>query len=617
MSSTVSLPSSFALPAQSVLNANLLLSGVPEELAALPVGTELPAVLMPPESSADFPVLNVTMPDGFVIEIPVKLNKIPTAPIEVSLKIAAKEAKDLLSVQIKHLPNVPDAPKALETGQTVSSAGAGHPYSSTIFEATPLQTLPESAVQNLPPQIAKTVAETSRILDPNVKISFVLVSDSVQETEGLPQVQPSENFVQPSQANNKIAAPQTEGSVRNVTLLQNGKEDLSLSKTEQKIYDAVDKILRPSAQKEDFSPVLMREVQPASGKATPVSEQIFEKSVLSSLSESPKEALGAAARITAAKDTLPLPTETEDGTQKRNQEASPRLLFVPKTGTILKGTVFSYGSDSSAVIATKIGILALENNVKLPDLTPVTVKITDVRLPTLLERDPLPAERNTWTILNHALETLKQTDEAAYDAFKAVLPQTGNKLPALMISFMQAAVREGATVRSRLGEANIAALQKTASGQQILKRLEREFSTSAKKATDGQNVWKGWDIPLLSGSAVEPVSLFLQRPPEDAERHEKCAPLQNAVRFVLDMNLSRLGKIQLEGIAGRQKQRFDLIIRHRNDMPPEFEPTVRALFVKTLDALSYAGNLKISKTEEFIDLRPAAETDTAKRGMLV
>ena len=610
MSSTVSLPSSFALPAQSVLNANLLLSGVPEELAALPVGTELPAVLMPPESSADFPVLNVTMPDGSVIEIPVKLNKIPTAPIEVSLKIAAKEAKDLLSVQIKHLPNVPDAPKALEAGQTVSSAGTGHPYSSTIFEATPLQTLPESAVQNLPPQIAKTVAETSRILDPNVKISFVLVSDSVQETEGLPRIQPFES-------NNKIAASQTEGSVKNVTLLQNGKEDLSLSKTEQKIYDAVDKILRPSAQKEDFSPVLMREIQPASGKATPVSEQIFEKSVLSSLSESPKEALGAAARITAAKDMLPLPTETEDGTQKRNQEASPSLLFVPKTGTILKGTVFSYGADSSAVIATKIGILALENNVKLPDLTPVTVKITDVRLPTLLERDPLPAERNTWTILNHALETLKQTDEAAYDAFKAVLPQTGNKLPALMISFMQAAVREGATVRSWLGEANIAALQKTASGQQILKRLEREFSTSAKKATDGQNVWKGWDIPLLSGNVVEPVSLFLQRPPEDAERREKYAPLQNAVRFVLDMNLSRLGKIQLEGIAGRQKQRFDLIIRHRNDMPPEFEPTVRALFVKTLDALSYAGNLKISKTEEFIDLRPAAETDTAKRGMLV
>ena len=610
MSSTVSLPSSFALPAQSVLNANLLLSGVPEELAALPVGTELPAVLMPPESSADFPVLNVTMPDGSVIEIPVKLNKIPTAPIEVSLKIAAKEAKDLLSVQIKHLPNVPDAPKALEAGQTVSSAGTGHPYSSTIFEATPLQTLPESAVQNLPPQIAKTVAETSRILDPNVKISFVLVSDSVQETEGLPRIQPFES-------NNKIAASQTEGFVKNVTLLQNGKEDLSLSKTEQKIYDAVDKILRPSAQKEDFSPVLMREIQPASGKATPVSEQIFEKSVLSSLSESPKEALGAAARITAAKDTLPLPTETEDGTQKRNQEASPRLLFVPKTGTILKGTVFSYGADSSAVIATKIGILALENNVKLPDLTPVTVKITDVRLPTLLERDPLPAERNTWTILNHALKTLKQTDEAAYDAFKAVLPQAGNKLPALMISFMQAAVREGATVRSWLGEANIAALQKTASGQQILKRLEREFSTSAKKATDGQNVWKGWDIPLLSGNVVEPVSLFLQRPPEDAERHEKYAPLQNAVRFVLDMNLSRLGKIQLEGIAGRQKQRFDLIIRHRNDMPPEFEPTVRALFVKTLDALSYAGNLKISKTEEFIDLRPAAETDTAKRGMLV
>lgn len=185
---------------------------------------------------------------------------------------------------------------------------------------------------------------------------------------------------------------------------------------------------------------------------------------------------------------------------------------MPKTGTILKGTVFSYGSDSSAVIATKIGILALENNVKLPDLTPVTVKITDVRLPTLLERDPLPAERNTWTILNHALETLKQTDEAAYDAFKAVLPQAGNKLPALMISFMQAAVREGATVRSWLGEANIAALQKTASGQQILKRLEREFSTSAKKPPTDKTFGKDGTFLCCREVSSNPFLCFCNAP---------------------------------------------------------------------------------------------------------
>lgn len=598
MSSTVSLPPSFAMPAQPSATANLILSSVPPGLQSLPAGTELPAVLTPPATSADLPVLNVTLPDGTEIAIPVKLNKIPAASANVTLKIVGAEAKDMLSVQIRHATRtVPPARSPVPFAPTDAAAPQLEP---PVLEAVPLRSLPPSAIEKLPPEIVGTVFEASKqTLPPDVKISFVILPENSEPPQtplppapNVPDGETATPFRAPLPSvfetpDEGISPAVRNDALKNVTLLQNPKTDFIPTEAEQKIYETVGGILKPPAAAKEFSPVLLREAS-------------------------------------VTKPFLPPRDFPPDGTDKspdgasarQNADTRPPLPFEPKPNMLLKGTVFSLSPDEPTMVATKIGILALSDGVRLPPLSAVTLKITDVKLPLPSENEFLPAERNTWTILNHALETLKQTDETAYEAVKALLPRTGDKLPALMLSFMKAAA-EGATLRSWLGEANVAALQKTPSGAGILKRLEREFSTSAKKATDGQNAWKGWDIPLLSGSVVEPVSLFLQRPPEDAERREKYAPIQNAVRFVLDMNLTRLGKMQMEGIAGRQKRRFDLIIRHQSDLPPEFEPTVRALFVKTLDALSYAGNLKISKTEEFIDLRPENESGAARRGVLV
>lgn len=602
MSSTVSLPPSFAMPAQPSVTANLILSSVPPELQSLPAGTELPAVLIPPATSADLPVLSVTLPDGTEIAIPVKLNKTPAVSANVTLKIVGNEAKDLLAVQIRHTPQTAAPAPAPDISVPAAPVLTDAPpaFEPPLLEAVPLRPLPPSAIGKLPPEIVGTVFESSKHpLPPELKISFVILPETEEPHQTAAPNAP-ENITRPALPENPIPSVPLKtdpvGNVssafqktifENVTLLQNPKTDFIPTETEQKIYEAVGEILKPPAATKEFSPVLLREAAPSK---TPVARP----PVLPETAE------------TGTPDTAPV----------RNAEARESRPIELKPNLLLKGTVFSLSPDEQTMIATKLGVLALTDKVQLPPLSVITMKITDVKLPMPSENEFLPAERNTWTILNHALESLKQTDETAYETVKNLLPQTGNKLPALMLSFMQAA-SEGASLRSWLGEANVAALQRTPSGANLLKRLEREFSTSAKKATDGQNSWKGWDIPLLSGSVVEPVSLFLQRPPEDAEKHEKYAPIQNAVRFVLDMNLTRLGKMQMEGIAGRQKRRFDLTIRHQSDLPPEFEPTVRSLFIKTLDALSYAGNLKIAKTEEFIDLRPENESGAVRRGVLV
>ena len=84
------------------------------------------------------------------------------------------------------------------------------------------------------------------------------------------------------------------------------------------------------------------------------------------------------------------------------------------------------------------------------------------------------------------------------------------------------------------------------------------------------------------------------------------------MRFVVDLSLSRLGKIQLEGLAHRQNRTFSLTIRTQNVLPDGAEAHIKFLFTQTLSALSYAGGVQVRQTNDFIDFAPL---ETAKTGV--
>ena len=272
----------------------------------------------------------------------------------------------------------------------------------------------------------------------------------------------------------------------------------------------------------------------------------------------------------------------------------------------MKAVVVKPSPDSKPVLLTEAGVIVPTETVALPPLTPVAVKITEIVAPVVEQ----PAEKTVWTVLSDALKTIERTDAPAFENFKAVLPSISPKLPALMLSYVKAASKN-IPLETWLGEQNAAAIRKTQGGEVLLKRLEREFTP--KKAADRQETpWKSFDIPFLTGTAIEPVSLYLQRPPEDLERRTAGQKSGGGVRFVVDLSLSRLGKIQLEGLAHRQNRTFSLTIRTQNALPDGAEAHIKFLFTQTLSALSYAGGVQVRQTNDFIDFAPL---ETAKTGV--
>ena len=623
MSSPVTSFQALGLTAPSAFSTAVTLVDAPEQLRALPAGSVLPAVLTPPETPDQTPVLTLDAPDGEQLVLQIKPAHVPSVPTPVTIKILPPEFKEAVSFRIHFSAPLPDIGEAAQT----MAAPPETTHAAPVFAAVKPVAAQAFVVRSVPEQVAALIAK---------------IDDVPLETPLPPDVPVAVELTPEQNALPVLTRPQTPDI----------PADLTKAPLPQKGADELVTIIEMPRGEPETPPLPAQQQQPPLSAAPTVSVSTF--------SPPPADAPSVPARTPAAPvtdtPTAPVPTQTpsapviaavsapdpavfesaplSDIPAKPAADTPPPLPFQPPEpavkdaprspasadgAPVLKGVVFHPDDDRPVLIATKSGALVLETAVRLPHLTPVSVKILPSAVPDApaLEKTPLPEFKNTWTVLTHALDTLRRTDESAFEAVKAVLPQTGGKLPALMLSYMNAAAR-GVSFSDFIGEANVAALAKTENGATLLKRLEREFSTSAKKATDGKNGWKGWDIPLLSGSVVEPVSLYLQRPNENEFRRAQTDRKQAGVRFAVDINLTRLGKMQLEGLAHRQTRRFDLILRHQNALPPDFDAAVRGIFTQTLTALNYTGTVKVDKTDDFIVFAPDTdENDALKRGVLV
>lgn len=606
MSSPVTSFQALGSTAPTAFSTAVTLVDAPEQLRALPAGSVLPAVLTPPETPDQTPVLTLDAPDGEQLVLQIKPAHVPSVPTPVTIKILPPEFKEAVSFRIHFSAPLPDIGEAAQT----MAAPPETTHAAPVFAAVKPVAAQAFVVRSVPEQVAALIAKIDDVpletpLPPDVPVAVELMP----EQNALPVLTRPQTPDIPADLT-KAPLPQ-KGADELVTIIEMPRGEPETpplpAQQQQPPLSAA-----PTVSVSTFSPPPADAPSvPAQTPSAPViaavsapDPAVFESAPLSHIPANP-----------AADTPPPLPFQPPEPAVKD----APRSPAAADGAPVLKGVVFHPDDDRPVLIATKSGALALDTAVRLPHLTPVSVKVFPPAVfdAPVLEKTPLPEFKNTWTVLTHALDTLRQTDESAFEAVKAVLPQTGGKLPALMLSYMNAAAR-GVSFSDFIGEANVAALAKTENGATLLKRLEREFSTAAKKATDGKNAWKGWDIPLLSGSVVEPVSLYLQRPNTDEFRRVQTDRKQAGVRFAVDINLTRLGKMQLEGLAHRQTRRFDLILRHQNALPPDFDAAVRGIFTQTLTALNYTGTVKVDKTDDFIVFAPDTdENDALKRGVLV
>lgn len=631
MSDAVSGFSALPLMQQTALSDKAVLFDPPESLAALPFATEIPALILPAGNGVRQPVLQIVTDAGETVSIPVRPPFLITRPLRLNVRVLPNDAQNAVTFKMLFPTKPRAAPDPVRTLSDAKNVRNDPPEQAVRPPAAAVQpAVPETPPVAVEGFVMRSVPDKLAELFPDL----VPPKDAMTAAPGISQVfmelTPDDNAVsafgeRPSAAPADPIAPATPTPAREADVVPNIVIKMpEADEPAPKTAAAPEKPASPAPDAAGKAPF----PAPSATQPTTAADPRFPvKPDAAAKPSEPHQPFSAVK--TPAPSAPPAAPQTEPAQQNARpafkpdapKPEQPQTQPLPareqpvrfETGAAMKGVVYKPESSLPALIATKAGVVAAVKDIPLPHMTPVVVKITALAPPPELsdipEQDTPVPFKNPWTVLSHALETLQAADVEAFEEMIAVLPKAGDKLPALMMNFMSAATRS-VPFTAWLGEDVVAALRKTEKGERLLRRLEKEFSAEPKKATDRSgSAWKGWNVPVLSGSVVEPVSLYLQRPPQDDNNAAASAKSRitgtDSVRFVLDLRLSRLGKLQLEGLAHRKNKTFNLTVRHTDDLPASFETDIRTIFTNTLDALAYAGTVRVLQTDDFIDFSPA------------
>ncbi|HIJ42503.1 MAG: hypothetical protein QF511_02635 [Rhodospirillales bacterium] len=276
-------------------------------------------------------------------------------------------------------------------------------------------------------------------------------------------------------------------------------------------------------------------------------------------------------------------------------------------GQSLTGTVTGATASGHPIVLTAGGTLALATRGPLPAGSRVTFEVTGQPVP-----PKTPAAANSlawrsdsmlsrqWPSLSETLDVLQETNPAAAQhLIHAVIPRLDSQLAANILFFL-AALR-GGDMRGWLGEGVERSLQRDRPN--LLGRLRDDFRKLGRGGEEpAKTDWRVIPIPLYNGADIEQIRLFTRRHGGEDRDQDKG---QGGIRFVIDLNLSRLGRLQLDGMVRDHRKNLDLIVRTADALPSEVRDNIRLIFQEANEVTGIVGGIAFqAKPPNFVEVSP-------------
>ena len=202
---------------------------------------------------------------------------------------------------------------------------------------------------------------------------------------------------------------------------------------------------------------------------------------------------------------------------------------------------------------------------------------------------------------------------AAQQILAGRLPQAGEALPGALLFFLSV-IRQG-DVRNWLGNNALDMLARIGKAELVAK-FAQELQQAAQTSHDTLvGEWKTYPVPLQDHGQLNTLYFHVHGERRqhhgssgkgESENDRGSAPSQ--MRFLIDVRMSRLGPLQLDGFL-RSKQ-LDMIVRSENALPPWLNQELRESYGRTMNAIGYIGSIGFqSGRQGWLNVqRPAAGT---------
>lgn len=318
--------------------------------------------------------------------------------------------------------------------------------------------------------------------------------------------------------------------------------------------------------------------------------------------------------VSAPTPTLP-PTPPQPGLVLTSAQppAAPQPPGVvqpaPPLATVT-GTVIA-NADSIPVVDIEDRHVQLNVRANLPVGTKIVFELAAATPPRIGTAPPLPLPASAapmagpagaytgWPTLMESVGVLQRSDPAAAQQLAQVIPDGGPRTAAAVISFVQA-MRTG-DARQWPGDTTLRALEKAGPrGAHLAGTLSGEVGELSARARDGGAEWRALPVPWNAGGQIDRIALITRRE-GDGDTEGGGGKKGGGTRFLIDLNLSRLGAMQLDGMFKKELRAFDMVLRTREALPEEMRRDLLGIFTSANGAMGLKGGLSFQVTRKFAD----------------
>lgn len=283
-------------------------------------------------------------------------------------------------------------------------------------------------------------------------------------------------------------------------------------------------------------------------------------------------------------------------------QAAPAQTSSATPAPTLPAQVVSTDENGNLNLQTALGLVsvktpALPALATLPVGTPVTLE-----LPAALPQAGQSAEPASLSELASSWQSLKDIasqPSVASTGLLARLPQLGPDFASSTMSFISSLLQGDA--RKLLGDDTIDALHKNGRGDLVEKfssemaELGSSFSAPVEQKSGG---WQTLFLPFVYQEALQQARIYVKR---ETPKKEKSAKGGADTRFVLEVDLSEIGPLQMDGLVRKKEQAtaFDLVIRSQKPFLSEDQVQISAIYADAAALTGFKGSLSFQVTRDF------------------
>ncbi len=270
--------------------------------------------------------------------------------------------------------------------------------------------------------------------------------------------------------------------------------------------------------------------------------------------------------------------------------ASATAIMAKVTGFTPQGLPLITAKFPNATLPQSFILQFKSNNLALGSQIQLSPKSAPILTPLSITPQPLNPllQGFQWPALDELYNSLLQISPQAASSLSRSLPSASNpsQMGAAAMMFITA-VKTG-DISGFLGDKNIDLLQRSGRDNILSRLVQSDGGARAAPDAATSSEWRAVPLPMFWEGEIQRITLYT--------RHENYGENDNnqndkngSTRFVFNLDLTRMGKVQLDGFL--KDQRLDLVIRTQNAFSQPMQQTMRQAYSAALDQTTLSGEL--------------------------